>query len=66
MMDVDCSIDTPGVLDRVSTLLRGNPNLLQGFNNFLPSGYRIECSDDPHDPIKVTTPVGIRWVSDVK
>ena len=56
----DSSIDTPGVIDRVSTLFRGNPNLIQGFNTFLPPGYRIECSDDPHDPnpIKVTTPLG--------
>lgn len=60
MMGVDSSIDTPGVIDRVSTLFRGNPNLIQGFNTFLPPGYRIECSDDPHDPnpIKVTTPLG--------
>lgn len=56
----DSSIDTPGVIDRVSTLFRGNPNLIQGFNTFLPPGYRIECSDDPLDPnpIKVTTPLG--------
>jgi paired amphipathic helix protein Sin3a len=34
--------------------------LIQGFNTFLPPGYRIECSDDPMDPnpIKVTTPMG--------
>jgi hypothetical protein len=44
----------------VSTLFSGNPNLIQGFNTFLPPGYRIECSDDPLDPnpIKVTTPMG--------
>lgn len=48
------------MIDRVSTLFRGNPNLIQGFNTFLPPGYRIECSDDPSDPnpIKVTTPLG--------
>lgn len=59
-MELICSIDTPGVIDRVSTLFRGNPNLIQGFNTFLPPGYRIECSDDPLDPnpIKVTTPLG--------
>lgn len=56
----DDSIDTPGVIERVSTLFRGHPNLIQGFNTFLPPGYRIECSDDPMDPnpIKVTTPMG--------
>lgn len=54
------SIDTPGVIDRVSALFRGHPNLIQGFNTFLPPGYRIECSLDPSDPtpIRVTTPTG--------
>ncbi|KAK9475414.1 uncharacterized protein V1510DRAFT_409124 [Dipodascopsis tothii] len=54
------SIDTPGVIDRVSTLFNGHPNLIQGFNTFLPPGYRIECSLDPSDPnpIRVTTPMG--------
>lgn len=54
------AIDTPGVIDRVSTLFRGHPNLIQGFNTFLPPGYRIECSLDPSDPnpIRVTTPTG--------
>ncbi|KAK6462826.1 hypothetical protein DFJ63DRAFT_175977 [Scheffersomyces coipomensis] len=54
------SIDTPGVIDRVSNLFRGHPNLIQGFNTFLPPGYRIECSLDPSDPnpIRVTTPTG--------
>ncbi|ODQ68295.1 hypothetical protein NADFUDRAFT_30554 [Nadsonia fulvescens var. elongata DSM 6958] len=54
------SIDTPGVIDRVSTLFRGHPNLIQGFNTFLPTGYHIECSMDPSDPnpIRVTTPMG--------
>lgn len=54
------SIDTPGVIDRVSTLFAGHPNLIQGFNTFLPPGYRIECSMDPNDPnpIRVTTPMG--------
>ncbi|RLV93073.1 Transcriptional regulatory protein SIN3 [Spathaspora sp. JA1] len=54
------SIDTPGVIDRVSTLFQGHPNLIQGFNTFLPPGYKIECSLDPSDPnpIKVTTPTG--------
>ncbi|KAM0754468.1 hypothetical protein T439DRAFT_345411 [Meredithblackwellia eburnea MCA 4105] len=36
-------IDTPGVIERVSTLFRGHPALIQGFNTFLPPGYRIEC-----------------------
>ncbi|KAF3930850.1 hypothetical protein ABW19_dt0202959 [Dactylella cylindrospora] len=54
------AIDTPGVIERVSTLFAGHPNLIQGFNTFLPPGYRIECSSDPSDPhsIRVTTPQG--------
>lgn len=54
------AIDTPGVIDRVSQLFKGHPNLIQGFNTFLPPGYRIECSLNPNDPntIKVHTPNG--------
>ncbi|KAH9477606.1 Transcriptional regulatory protein SIN3 [Psilocybe cubensis] len=53
-------IDTPGVIKRVSHLFNGHPMLIQGFNTFLPVGYRIECSKDPYDPgyITVTTPSG--------
>lgn len=67
-MDVLCdltfslsfSIDTPGVIQRVSRLFHGNPYLIQGFNTFLPVGYRIDISVDPSDPntITVTTPMG--------
>lgn len=49
-------IDTPGVIDRVSHLFAGNPNLIQGFNTFLPPGYHIECGAG--DEIRVTTPMG--------
>ncbi|WFC96905.1 hypothetical protein MBRA1_003570 [Malassezia brasiliensis] len=54
------AIDTPGVIERVSTLFRGQPSLIQGFNTFLPPGYRIECSVDQNDAnmITVTTPSG--------
>ncbi|KAJ3417477.1 Transcriptional regulatory protein sin3 [Chytridiales sp. JEL 0842] len=50
------SIDTPGVIERVSTLFRGHPALIMGFNTFLPPGYKIEVSSNPLDPIRVTTP----------
>ncbi|KAG2220933.1 hypothetical protein INT45_010686, partial [Circinella minor] len=55
------AIDTPGVIERVSILFNGHPELISGFNTFLPPGYRIECSSDPNEPdiIKVTTPSGI-------
>lgn len=53
------SIDTPGVINRVSGLFAGHPNLIQGFNTFLPPGYRIECgSGDNPNTIRVTTPMG--------
>ncbi|KAL0958045.1 hypothetical protein HGRIS_000221 [Hohenbuehelia grisea] len=59
-------IDTPGVIKRVSTLFNGHPSLIQGFNTFLPAGYRIECSSGPMGAdgtmgdnfITVTTPTG--------
>ncbi|KAJ7674160.1 hypothetical protein B0H17DRAFT_1208186 [Mycena rosella] len=53
-------IDTPGVIKRVSHLFNGHAVLIQGFNTFLPVGYRIECSKDAHDAnyITVTTPTG--------
>lgn len=35
------SINTPGVIMRVSKLFRGYPSLILGFNTFLPPGYRI-------------------------
>ncbi|KAI9812481.1 MAG: Transcriptional regulatory protein sin3 [Pycnora praestabilis] len=53
------AIDTPGVIERVSTLFAGHPNLIQGFNTFLPPGYRIECgTGDDASTIRVTTPMG--------
>lgn len=36
------SIDTPGVIARVSHLFKGHPELIVGFNTFLPPGYKIE------------------------
>ncbi|KAF7312188.1 HDAC-interact domain-containing protein [Mycena indigotica] len=54
------AIDTPGVIKRVSALFNEHPILIQGFNTFLPSGYRIECGKDSQDStyITVTTPTG--------
>lgn len=54
------SIDTPGVINRVSRLFHGNAVLIEGFNTFLPAGYRIEVTD-PRNPnnITVTTPLGV-------
>ena len=48
------------MIKRVSQLFNGHPSLIQGFNTFLPIGYRIECSTDAHNSnfITVTTPTG--------
>jgi paired amphipathic helix protein Sin3a len=52
-------IDTPGVIERVSTLFRGHNDLIQGFNTFLPAGYRIVCTGNSTETtITVTTPAG--------
>jgi histone deacetylase complex regulatory component SIN3 len=60
------SLDTPGVIERVSTLFRGHPILISGFNTFLPPGYRIECSTDDQERniIKVTTPQGTTSITE--
>lgn len=39
-------IDTPGVIQRVSTLFKGHTELIYGFNMFLPPGYKIEIQSD--------------------
>lgn len=52
------SLDTPGVIAKVSTLFRGHTDLIVGFNTFLPPGYRIEQM--PHNnEIRITTLQGI-------
>ncbi|XP_042198679.1 LOW QUALITY PROTEIN: paired amphipathic helix protein Sin3b [Callorhinchus milii] len=55
------SIDTPGVIDRVSRLFQGHPDLILGFNAFLPPGYRIEIQKNKavsvHGPTLAETQV---------
>ena len=53
-----CSIDTPGVISRVSTLFRGHPDLIVGFNTFLPPGYKIEVSLTDINTVNVCDPSG--------
>ncbi|XP_053206939.1 paired amphipathic helix protein Sin3a-like isoform X2 [Panonychus citri] len=48
------SIDTPGVIQRVSNLFRGHPELIVGFNTFLPPGYKIEMQSN--DQVNVSMP----------
>uniref|UniRef100_A0A4W5PVP9 Paired amphipathic helix protein Sin3a n=1 Tax=Hucho hucho TaxID=62062 RepID=A0A4W5PVP9_9TELE len=52
------SIDTPGVISRVSQLFKGHPDLIMGFNTFLPPGYKIEVATNDLQPLQspVLTP----------
>ncbi|ORY32344.1 hypothetical protein LY90DRAFT_673524 [Neocallimastix californiae] len=50
------TINTPGVIERVSNLFTSHPNLITGFNTFLPTGYKIEPTNDPNNPVRVLTP----------
>ncbi|KAG9087527.1 Transcriptional regulatory protein sin3 [Ceratobasidium sp. UAMH 11750] len=53
-------IGGPVVINSVSGLFNGHTTLIQGFNTFLPQGYRIDCTVDQldHNLITVTTPSG--------
>ena len=55
------SIDTPGVISRVSQLFKGHPDLIMGFNTFLPPGYKIEVQTN--DRVNVTTPGQIHYIT---
>ncbi|XP_053277109.1 paired amphipathic helix protein Sin3a isoform X2 [Pleuronectes platessa] len=55
------SIDTPGVINRVSQLFKGHPDLIMGFNTFLPPGYKIEIQTN--DLVNVTTPGQIHYIT---
>jgi paired amphipathic helix protein Sin3a len=48
------AIDTPGVISRVSNLFRGHNDLIEGFNTFLPPGYKIEVNEN--DSVQFTAP----------
>lgn len=39
------TVDTPGVIVRVSKLFQGYNNLILGFNTFLPEGHKISMED---------------------
>ncbi|KAL3629289.1 hypothetical protein CASFOL_026511 [Castilleja foliolosa] len=47
-------IDTAGVIGRVKELFDGHPNLILGFNTFLPKGYEITLADEEEAPPKKT------------
>ena len=49
-------LDTPGVIDRTSTLFICHPEIIHDFNLFLPDGYRIECGTVDRYAFRVITP----------
>ncbi|XP_052265648.1 (E3-independent) E2 ubiquitin-conjugating enzyme-like isoform X2 [Dreissena polymorpha] len=52
------TIDTLGVINRVSNLFKGHPELIVGFNTFLPPGYKIEVQANEinvHQPEQQTS-----------
>lgn len=57
-MHFPTSIDTPGVISRVSSLFKGHPELIVGFNTFLPPGYKIEVHASDPGTVSVTAPNG--------
>ncbi|XP_029470051.1 paired amphipathic helix protein Sin3b isoform X2 [Rhinatrema bivittatum] len=50
------SIDTPGVIRRVSQLFHEHPDLILGFNAFLPLGYKIELPKNGRLIVQTTAP----------
>jgi paired amphipathic helix protein Sin3a len=50
------SIDAPDVISRVSNLFKGHPEMIVGFNSFLPPGYKIEVHPNDANSISYTTP----------
>ncbi|KAG5673702.1 hypothetical protein PVAND_003725 [Polypedilum vanderplanki] len=62
------SIDTPGVIQRVSNLFKGHPELIVGFNTFLPPGYKIEVQANDQGfayqvSVSVPSPSGNQTIS---
>ena len=50
-------LDTPGTVDRISTLFICHPEFIHNFNLFLPDGYMIECGTvDNRYAFRVITP----------
>ncbi|XP_014240289.1 paired amphipathic helix protein Sin3a [Cimex lectularius] len=61
-------IDTPGVIARVSQLFKGYPELISGFNTFLPPGYKIEvqANDTGYSlQVSVSNPLGLQTISEI-
>ncbi|KAL2523463.1 Paired amphipathic helix protein Sin3-like 2 [Forsythia ovata] len=60
-------IDTTGVIMRVKELFKGHPNLILGFNTFLPRGYEITLTDEEGAPKRtVEFDEAINFVNKIK
>ncbi|KAL7100797.1 hypothetical protein ACP275_08G017500 [Erythranthe tilingii] len=61
-------VDTSGVIGRVKDLFKGHPNLILGFNTFLPKGYEITLTDEEEAPPKRTVEFdeAINFVNKIK
>lgn len=59
-------IDTPGVIERVSTLFKGYGKLIYGFNTFLPEGYKIDVPIELREQLRgeVVRPQGRPMLED--
>eukprot|EP00890_Picochlorum_soloecismus_P005730 jgi/Picsp_1/6158/NSC_03512-R1_sin3 histone deacetylase complex len=66
------TIDTAGVIKKVKNLFFGHPELILGFNTFLPKGYEIKMEDLPtyQNPAPAKSPVefdqAITYVNRIK
>lgn len=56
------SLERMEVMERVAELFAGHHHLLSGFNQFLPTGYRLEPSENPShsNKVDIITPEGRR------
>ena len=52
------SIDTPEAISRVSSLFKEHPELIVGFNTFLPPGHKIEVHASDPGTVSITAPNG--------
>uniref|UniRef100_A0A8C9VDV6 Paired amphipathic helix protein Sin3a n=1 Tax=Scleropages formosus TaxID=113540 RepID=A0A8C9VDV6_SCLFO len=55
------NVHSTQVISRVSQLFKGHPDLIMGFNTFLPPGYKIEVQTN--DLVNVTTPGQIHHIT---
>ncbi|XP_022845041.1 paired amphipathic helix protein Sin3-like 2 isoform X1 [Olea europaea var. sylvestris] len=60
-------IDTTGVILKVKELFKGHPNLILGFNTFLPKGYEITLTEEEGAPKRtVEFDEAINFVNKIK